>query len=206
MKRWWFKIVEKSPRILQSARGWDFAASEDQSAKQSAGVKMGLGDDGDIYILDAKAGWWGSGDRDNMIVHTATGDGKATDIALEQEPGSGGKAQVEALERKLLGFKVFVERATGSKQLRADPLSSAAQNGRVKLVRGDWNEQFLSQVETFPKGMIDLIDAAAHTFNHLADSVRGPVKAPISTLAPSEPSRRVFGGGFGGNSPGGRIF
>jgi hypothetical protein len=73
----------------------------------------------------------------------------------------------------LCGFYVQVENPTGDKYTRALPMSSAAQAGNIKLVRGRWNRDFLEELEQAgpdPKlyDHDDQWDAGASAFNHLA--------------------------------------
>lgn len=81
----------------------------------------------------------------------------------------------------LLGFAVEVERPTGDKYTRALPLSSAAQAGNVKLVRGNWTQSFLEELEQAgPDQKLydhdDQWDAGSSAFNHLAArQVYGPI-------------------------------
>ena len=44
-----------------------------------------------------------------------------------------------------MGFTVEVEHPTGDKYTRALPMSSAAQAGNIKLVRGKWNKDFVDE-------------------------------------------------------------
>lgn len=174
MKSNWFEIVDDVPHCDHWVRAWDLAASKDHSAKQTAGMKIGrrgIGDRREYIISDAIADWLDPDPRDQLIKQTAQTDGLGVRVVLEQEPGSGGKAQAQAIARNLDGWAVEIVVAgnEGSKQLRADPLAAAAQGGRVKLKRGPWNAAFLEQVRSFPGGkLIDMIDAAAEGFNVLA--------------------------------------
>ncbi len=61
-----------------------------------------------------------------------------------------------------------VQKETGSKETRAMALASQAEAGNVKLVRGEWNEAFLAELENFPQGSHDdQVDAAAGAFNEI---------------------------------------
>jgi hypothetical protein len=61
-----------------------------------------------------------------------------------------------------------VERVTGSKEVRADPLASQASVGKVKILSGVWNQSFLDELEHFPVGKLkDQVDAAGGGFNKL---------------------------------------
>jgi predicted phage terminase large subunit-like protein len=87
----------------------------------------------------------------------------------EREAGIGGADRTMALTRMLAGFPVHSEPATGSKIVRADPLASQAEAGNVRLVKGDWNRAFLSELADFPYGKNDdQVDAAAGALNKLA--------------------------------------
>jgi len=88
-------------------------------------------------------GQFGTAARDAIIRQTTACDGKAVKIIGEQEPGSGGKESAENFIRMLPGYSVRAEKTTGSKELRADPLSSQLNTGNVKLVKGDWNKEFI---------------------------------------------------------------
>jgi len=201
----WFQIVDEIPKLTMSCRSWDLAASEDKKNAQTAGIKIGfrgISEDREYYITDAKADWWKSGPRDKEIKQTAQTDGKSVTVILEQEPGSGGKTQAEAIERKLDGWavKITVAGNEGSKLLRADPLASAAHAGKVFLKRADWNEKFLEQVRRFPGGKpIDMIDGAAQGYNWLAEQPDPEIIDPEDMLGPEED--RVFG-----SAPEGSVF
>jgi predicted phage terminase large subunit-like protein len=190
IKALWFKAVEKLPELDYVVRSWDPAASSNKSAKQTAGVRLGrrgAGEQREYYITDIKADWWESGDRDQEIRHTAETDGKGVHVTIEQEPGSGGKSQAEAIARRLDGWGVTIVVASseGGKVLRADPLASAAKGGRVFYLKAAWNEKFLEQIRSFPGGkLIDMVDAAAEGFNWLSEQ-------PDPLILPSLPGREA---------------
>ncbi len=159
------EIVNAAPVLASRWRGWDKAATEGDG-DFTAGVRLAKTPDGIIYIEDVVRGQFGTSRRDATIRHTAELDEKSVKIIGEQEPGSGGKESAESFIRLLSGFSVRTERATGSKELRADPFSSQLNAGNVKLVRGEWNKAFIDELRTFPKGKHDdQIDAASLAFN-----------------------------------------
>ena len=53
----------------------------------------------------------------------------------------------------------MIERVTGSKEVRADPLSSQASVGKVRLLAGHWNAQLLDELEN-KRAVADLLDRA----------------------------------------------
>jgi predicted phage terminase large subunit-like protein len=159
------EIVNAAPVQAVRWRGWDKAATEGDG-DFTAGVKLAKTPDGIVYIEDVVRGQFGTSRRDATIRHTTELDGIPVKVIGEQEPGSGGKESAENFIRLLSGFSVRTERATGSKELRADPFSSQLNAGNVKLVRGDWNREFIDELRTFPKGKHDdQIDAVSLAFN-----------------------------------------
>lgn len=194
----WFEIVDDVPRFDVRCRSWDLAGTANKSAAQTAGTfmgRVGAGDDRKYYITDIKADWWDGGDRDKEIKQTAQTDGKGPAVILEQEPASGGKVQAQAIARKLDGWNTVIVVAgnEGSKQLRADPMGSAAKVGKVFLKRGDWNTKFLEQIRRFPGGKpIDMVDSAAQAFNWLSEQPDPEHVTEEQMLGPEE--EKIFGG------------
>jgi predicted phage terminase large subunit-like protein len=111
--------------------------------------------------------------NEETIRQTAENDGKRVQIFIEQEPGSAGVNDIDNYVRKvLLGFSVRGVKTTGSKEVRANPLSSAAEAGNVKLLRGSWNKDFLNEFELFPYGAHDdIVDATSGAFSKLTEHV-----------------------------------
>jgi len=69
----------------------------------------------------------------------------------------------------LVGLAFQANRTTGSKEIRANPLSAAAEAGNVKLVRGPWIREFLDELEAFPgEAHDDQVDAASGAYEKLA--------------------------------------
>jgi len=134
----------------------------------------------DIYILDMQRKQLSPHGVNKLIKQIAYMDGREVKAFEEQEPGSSGKAVVEARKRELIGFSYRPDKVTGSKELRAGPLSAYAEAGNVKLLRGGWNEDFLEEADYFPNGAHDdQIDAASGAFEKLADKgVMEIAKAP----------------------------
>jgi predicted phage terminase large subunit-like protein len=66
------------------------------------------------------------------------------------------------------GFRVYADRVTGSKQVRAEPFAAQVQAGNIFLHAGPWVEPFLDECETWPNGKYkDQVDAAAGAFSML---------------------------------------
>ena len=74
-----------------------------------------------------------------------------------------------ALGRELAGCGVKATPVTGDKVTRAAPALARAEAGNIRLLRGDWNDHFLDELEAFPIGRHDdWVDALADAINELA--------------------------------------
>jgi phage terminase large subunit-like protein len=154
---------------LISVRAWDLAASTEDSAALTAGVRMSKLDSTERpYVIEnVVAGRWAPAERDAVIERVASQDGPGTIIVVEREPGSGGIAQVDSLKRRLAGYVVREINAArrGSKLFLAGPLSTQWGVGAVGLLAGEWNRSFLDRVEAFSSEVnIDEVDAASMAF------------------------------------------
>lgn len=155
------------PDGLTIVRAWDKAASEGKG-DWTAGVKMGrLGDT--YYVLDVVRGQWEPNGRNNKIRNTAERDGHSVRIRGAQDPGSAGVDDKLAFIRLLSGYTVTVERVTGDKELRAEPMASQVNGSNFVIVRGEWNREFVNEMQNFPQGEHDdQIDAASDAFSELS--------------------------------------
>ena len=166
----WEKLEVRMPpnRIDRLIRYWDKAGTKGGGA-YTAGVKMGVLPNGDFIVLDVVRGQWAAAERERVIRQTAEMDGIECRVAIEQEPGSGGKESAEGTIRNLAGYSVEADRATGAKELRAEPYAAQVAAGNVKLAKGDWNQMFIDEHKSFPVGRYkDQIDAASGAFARLA--------------------------------------
>lgn len=170
--RTWFEIVDFVPDGGVQCRFWDLAATEkDLSSKEpcyTAGVLMRKIDDC-YYIMDVVAEQMGPADIDNLMLLTALGDGFHTLQRWELEGGSAGKRDAIHIKNLLAGFDAEEVKPQGDKITRAKPVATAAKNGKVKLLRGGWNNQYLSWAQSFPSGSKDVIDGTSGAYSVLSD-------------------------------------
>lgn len=156
-KRKYFEIVDEPPqKVIMRCRAWDKAATEVSDTSPdpdwTAGVKYSRGVDGCFYVEDVVAFRGSPGEVERRVVSTAEQDGKAVTVGLWQDPGAAGKADARHYVRLLGGFTTHVETASSNKVTYAGPVSSQAEHGNVKIVRGPWNDRVLSELEAFPDG------------------------------------------------------
>lgn len=190
-KSHYFEIVDEVPHLTKIARGWDLAASEvDQKSGNepaaTVGVKIGTDGKGTHYIIDMKYERYSPNKVEQMIKNTATQDGRNCIIRLPQDPGQAGKSQIAYYSKILDGYNMKARTMSGDKVTRAGPLSSAAEHGRIKIVKGAWNDKFIMHAEAFPTSATgkspDVIDAAVEAFYEITDAggTQSKVVAPIS--------------------------
>jgi predicted phage terminase large subunit-like protein len=167
----WFEIVTDYPKNCRKARYWDraaTAAAHGTDPDYTVGVLKTM-KDGVYYIIDVVRFRGTPQMNEQIIQKTAETDGIEVEIYMEQEPGSAGKSDINHYARDVLrGFTFHGVRNTGSKEIRAGPLSSAAEHGNVKLVKAGWNRAFLDELALFPiRGHDDQVDAASGAFSKL---------------------------------------
>lgn len=200
--RAWFdgKVLDESPeRVLKKVRFWDLAATE----KKMVGKKSELNDPDETvgtlmskYISDDKkktnfcienqvAGWWSWDDLLNAIANTARRDGPYVTVVLEEEPGSGGKNQVAAVKThfkrfpELSSIKVVGQKAreVGDRVMAANHWFAVAADGRMYMIKGEWNGKFLGQLDGFTQVLHDdRVTSITGAMNYLS-----PFKAWVKT-------------------------
>jgi len=171
--REWFDVVEDVPVFIsRSVRYWDLAATPKRPGSDpdfTAGVRMDYATDGLFYVVDVQHMRGTPADVEKRIAQTAAIDGHSTQIVIEQEPGASGVNTIyNYVTRVLPEYTVRGQRATGSKLERAGPVSSQAEVGNVRLLRGPWISEFLDELEAFPYGgHDDQVDALSGSMMRL---------------------------------------
>lgn len=163
-KREWFQIVDDYPRDARIVRAWDRASRPKQEGKSdpdwTAGVKLAM-KDGQFWIVDVVRAQTTPKGVEDLVRQCAELDGRHVQIRFAEERGSSGIAIVDHFARNVvLGFSVEGIKETGDIEVRADPLSSAAELGNLKLVRGAWNSDFIDEAVAFPDARHDDMVAA----------------------------------------------
>uniref|UniRef100_A0A6M3IRM4 Putative terminase n=1 Tax=viral metagenome TaxID=1070528 RepID=A0A6M3IRM4_9ZZZZ len=182
-KREWFEIVEEAPADCRKVRFWDMASTEAKKGKDpdwTAGCLMGISSNQTLYLMDMKRLRGTPSSNEQLVKQTAELDGQIP-IRMEQEPGSSGVKMIDDYRRRvLMGWDFKGIPSTGSKEVRANPLSSQAEAGNIKLVRGTWINAFLDEAEAFPSGAHDdMVDSASSALAQLTTGNRWlPVEEP----------------------------
>lgn len=185
-KREWFEIVRALPSNMSGVvRYWDRAGTDPKQQEKdkkknkkpcsTAGCKMYKSYDGVYYIAHMSKFMKKPRDVRINIKNTASQDGVDVDIFLEQEPGSSGIADVDDIITILDGYNARADRPSGDKINRSLPLSAQAEAGNVKLLEGDWNDDFLTEAENFDGSSTcakDQIDASSGAYKKLQEPSR----------------------------------
>lgn len=167
-QRHWFKFLQEKPIQARWCRYWDLAATA--GGDWTAGALVGLTPDGTWCVADVRRMRGTPREVERFVQQTALEDGRNIPIRMEQEPGSSGVMQIDYYRRHILvGFDFRPDKKTGSKESRANPLSSAAEAGNVSIVAGQWNRDFLDEIALFPNGANDdQVDAVTGAFYNIS--------------------------------------
>ena len=117
------------------------------------------------------------------IIKTARIDGiDEVEVVIPKDTGSGGAAANLFFTRSIAehGITVRSSKMSGhsGKLNRFLPFAAIAEAGCVYIVKGDWNEAFLTELENFIPNCRnqkdDLVDAVSDAFNMIAKSIQIP--------------------------------
>jgi predicted phage terminase large subunit-like protein len=198
-RREWVQIVDHPPvNPISRVRSWDLAASipseSNPNPDWTVGVKMSRDKFGYYYIEDVNRFRKLADGVIREIINSAHSDG--TDdckVTIPKDPGAGGKAsnsfQLRTLaEHGIAASSVQVSGHTG-KIARFNPFCTLAEAGVVRIVRADWNEAWLTELELFEGSRNqkdDQVDATADAFNTLSKQVLLPTFS-VPTLEQKSP-------------------
>jgi predicted phage terminase large subunit-like protein len=181
----WCDIVDQPPLNAKRVRSWDLAATLPSEVNPdpdwTAGVKMSKDLKTGIYYIEHVVRFRDrpSGVEDKLL-STADNDGFTTGVTVPQDPGAAGKSYSTDLIRKFAerGYRCRTKPTNKDKVTRFAPFSAAAEAGLVCVVRGDWNDRFFTELESFTgdgKGKDDQVDATSDAFITLAEQKTCPV-------------------------------
>jgi predicted phage terminase large subunit-like protein len=178
-QRDWFEIIDAIPTgCINRVRYWDRAATKPSESNRdpdwTAGLKMQKLSNGIFVVENVVRMRDGPLAIEKLIKNTATQDSYSVPVCIEQDPGSSGVADAQNYVRLLAGFNVRVRKPTKDKITRALPVSAQCEAGNIKILRGVWNEAFLSELENFGEqgvGHDDQVDVFSGAFNEMCGNV-----------------------------------
>ena len=104
-----------------------------------------------------------------IIGATALADGAEVEQTVETTGTQRGMLQLLQAEPLLMGLTFRGQEAEKDKITRCNPWLARAEQKRVKLVRGAWNNDWLDEVCGFPESEHDdLVDATSGAFQAVA--------------------------------------
>lgn len=181
--------------LTKIIRFWDLAATapsaENPDPDWTAGVLQAHHRTTDeTWVLDVRRTRGNPGHVDAFIIAAAHDDGVGVPIVLEEEGGSGGKHTVHHMQKLLPLFALDGQRPKGSKVVRAHPFASRMNTGKVVVVECAQLDEYLDELDTFPNGKKDWVDASSGGYNKLHST--GGTKS--KNLAPSHVAARIVDG------------
>ncbi len=145
-KRDWFKdkIVDKAPNNLRWARGYDLAVSTKSSADYTASFRVAFDKQGNMYIADGFRKRIEYPEQRRYVVQRMVNE---RNTAHGIEKALHGQAFVQDLRRipAVRGVPFRAVRVDTDKFTRALVWANLAEEGKVYLVRGGWNGDFLDE-------------------------------------------------------------
>ena len=172
MAEWLEPISRESVPVMERlVRGWDLAASGALGADYTAGVLLGVGVDGHVYVLDAVRARKDWGEVAAFLKEVISGDPPET-VQVIEKAGVLNKA-IEELhtDRDLMKYALFEKAVSGKKEERALPLQGRFSGGRAHIVQGGWNNAYIDELCAFTleaKGHDDFVDASSLAYNELS--------------------------------------
>jgi predicted phage terminase large subunit-like protein len=181
----WITIVDSPPvNPAGRVRSWDLAHSVPSEVypdpDYTAGVKMSRTKYGTYCIEDVVRDRKLTDGVVKLIIDTSEQDGKDILVTIPKDNG-GGKAASTFFMRTFAEEGMHVTGITisghNSKMSRFLPFCTLAEAGVVTMVRGSWNEDFLTELEYFDGSRNikdDQVDACSDAFNRLAKQTTHP--------------------------------
>ena len=181
------QIIASIPTdIVKWARYWDRAATEPSTVNPdpdaTSGTLMGRRANGRFVIADERNVKLRPMGVLDTVRNCSTQDPVNTEVWLEQDPGSAGVAEISYLSINLAGLPLHVNKVTIRKFVRAKPLAAQWELGNVDIVRGPWNEAYLSEMDGFVDE--DQVDAPQGYHDDRVDSSSGCFNALMSMPMP----------------------
>lgn len=179
-KREWCDMVDVAPETTIKVRYWDRASTKPHESNPDPDWTSGtlMVRKGGTYYIEDQVRMRDTPDKvRKFIKNTAIADGQGTTCVLEQDPGQAGVAEVEILKKYLSGIDVRSMRVDKAKEIRFRPFSAQCQAGNVKIVRGKWNRDYFSELESFPPeklGHDDQCDSSSGAFNYINLAIGSP--------------------------------
>ena len=173
-RREYFQIIDAAevPYLKNTVRFWDLAASTKTLADYTAGCKLGMDQDGNIYVLDMVRARYEWPQLLRVVKTTATNDGASVTQGVETTGTQRGFLDILMAEPTLAGIALQGYSPDKDKITRAQPLLARAEQGKVRVVRAQWTSEFVDELCAFEPDCDhdDQVDAASGALHMLSNT------------------------------------
>lgn len=165
-------IVSDSRQWQGEVRFWDTAASEKRDGDYTVGLRA-LSDGETMVVTDIHRQRNRPGELRQIIKRVAERDGPEVRVVLEQEPASQSGEFVNGVRDLLSGYVVESVRPVKDKITRAEPVAAMVRNKKLAVLRRSWSNEFVAELEAFPKGDYDdQVDALSMAYRAMFRNVK----------------------------------
>lgn len=166
------EIIGNAPANLEIVRFYDLAATAKKHSDYTAGVKLGIDKQENIYILHVYRAQKVPTHVHEDIWQNATLDGREVPIRLEAEKQGIVQLDYILTDRRFRGYILDAKAPIGDKYARATPIAGRVNAGKVFMVEGEWNRAFLDELSVFPMGEHDdQVDALSGAYERLSNGI-----------------------------------
>lgn len=151
----WFTAFRVVPEIVRTVRFWDLAMSESTTADYTVGLKLGLGRNGEHYVLDVFRDRIELFDLPKRIKDVMLDDGVDVVQGFEKAGYMTRAIQQVAKDRDLHEFVMETFTPDRDKLTRALPVASRCALKLIHLKTADWNRDFVDELKAFNNGTHD---------------------------------------------------
>lgn len=168
------KIISPAelPELKRVVRFYDLAVTAKLSADFTVGLKLGVTRDEQYVVLDVWRDQRELPGVQEAIVQNARIDGANVRIRLEAEKAGIVQLQFLLRDARMSAYAMDAVPPMGDKYTRATAPATRVNNGRVVLLRGEWNRAFIDELGMFGGNAAhdDQVDALSGAYSLLADS------------------------------------
>lgn len=184
IKDGWITIIEKTDYFLKKSLVFNYfldTAYTKDTKNDPTGMLTATIIDGDLIVYDYWAKHLELFDCVNEIENTYNEKGDIRSKVIIENKASGISINTE-LKRKFKNkMNIFLYNVKGKKEDRLRSYEGYFQSGKVKIVKGDWNEAFIAELTGYPDVPHDeSIDCITMALNYyLVNASRGQRKMEI---------------------------
>ncbi len=165
------KIEALRAECVHWGRAWDNAATKKETSAFTVGARMGITLDERVLFDHMVRERLNTAERYDKQLETAEDDGFLVPVLIPNDPGSAGTDTAfqtqQMLEKE--GYTCYADVVTGSKELRAQPLSLCANSGKMYVaLPEDEAKEVRKEYKNFPLSTWkDITDASGDIYRFL---------------------------------------